>query len=154
DNEAIKNAFRAGNVDIIPLNSITNSEVTTLRRTKSDLRSVLVKGLGSGLELGLKLDRPPFNDIRVRQAVYKAIDPKAIIETVFETGWQSVGLPLPSIEWALPEDEIGRLYKRDLDGAKRLLKEAGYENGFDLNLVALSPAFVQPVELLSAQLRE
>lgn len=154
DNEPLKAAFRSGNLEIMP--GLTQEEVDVIRKAKPDVNLQMVKGLGSGTEFGLKLDRPPFNDLRVRRAVYKAIDPETIIKTVFGTGWLTVGLPLPSVEWALPQDEIGRLYKRDLEGARQLLKEASLENGLDFTLtVATNNAFFPPAgELIAAQLRE
>jgi hypothetical protein len=30
----------------------------------------------------------------------------------------------PSIEWAVPQDEMARVYKRDIEGAKQLLDQA------------------------------
>jgi peptide/nickel transport system substrate-binding protein len=155
DAETQKAAFRAGNIELIPPGSSTLGDVDTYKRTNPNILVQMVKGLGSGTELGLKLDRPPFSDLRVRQAVYKAVDPQVITQTAFGSGWQSVGLLLPSVDWSLPEDEINRLYKRDVEGARRLLKEAGQESGFDFTLTALnSPTFLAGAELMAAQLKE
>jgi peptide/nickel transport system substrate-binding protein len=102
DNEPLKAAFRSGNLEIMP--GLTQDDVDVIRRTKPDVNLQMVRGLGSGTEFGLKLDRPPFNDVRVRRAVYKAIDPETIISAAYGSGWLTVGLPLPSVEWALPRD--------------------------------------------------
>jgi oligopeptide transport system substrate-binding protein len=69
---------------------------------------------------------PPFNDLRVRQAFYLAIDRKTIAENVFK------GMPTPA--WTLmPPNIAGHNPAAKLDGgpedAKRLLAEAGFPNG-------------------------
>jgi peptide/nickel transport system substrate-binding protein len=104
----------------------------------------------------MRVDRPPFTDRRVREAVYKAIDPETIVNTAFGAGWLSIGMPVPQADWLLPEAEISRLYKRDLEGARRLLREAGFENGFDTNLSIRGPipTYLAGGELIIAQLKE
>ena len=69
---------------------------------------------------------PPFNDVRVRQAFYLAIDRKTIAENVFK------GMPTPA--WTLmPPNIPGHNPAAKLEGgpedAKRLLAEAGFPNG-------------------------
>src|SRR5439155_19937200 len=108
-----------GNVEIIPPGSLTPEQADALKRTNPGTVIQMIKGLGVGNGLGMRLDRPPFNDLRVRQAVYKAIDPETVVKTAYGSGRPSVGLTLPILDWELPEDEIGRLYRRDLASAQR-----------------------------------
>lgn len=76
--------------------------------------------------------RGPLEDVRVRQALAYAIDYDAIIEEVMQgTGTRLYG-PLSQVYGAYCEDGLIK-YEYDLDKAKELLKEAGYEDGFDLN---------------------
>jgi peptide/nickel transport system substrate-binding protein len=154
--DAYKAGFRTGNLDLIHSSTTTLEDVDAFKRSIPDLTVERIKRLDSGLGFGLKMDRPPFTDVRVRQAVYKAMDPKAISTTVFSTGWMSVGLALPSIEWALPDDEIARLNQRDVDAARRLLKEAGLDNGLEFTLTAenSNSAYISAAELLAAQLND
>ena len=81
---------------------------------------------------GTALAKNPLRDLRVRAALSKAIDRKAIVERVLEGD----GLPADQL---LPAGLFGRspnlaLETPDLEAAKQLLKDAGYPDGFKLPL--------------------
>lgn len=78
----------------------------------------------------LNTSKPPFDDIRVRQAVAHAIDAKGYAENMLITKGRGWGYgPIPS---DVPGSiEVGG-YEYNLEKAKQLLKEAGYENGLTL----------------------
>ncbi|AYD03734.1 ABC transporter substrate-binding protein [Neorhizobium sp. NCHU2750] len=80
----------------------------------------------------MQVDVKPFNDIRVRKAVVKAADNAAIQQLLFPEGggiaYNYHVAPVHPEYFPLPK--IGR----DVEGAKALLKEAGYENGLDLTI--------------------
>jgi len=86
----------------------------------------------------MRTDRPPFNDLRVRQAISMAIDRRDIIESVLEGG----GVVNPPVqaalkEWALPIDQLGAgasCYHFDPREARRLLAQAGHGGGFQTPL--------------------
>jgi peptide/nickel transport system substrate-binding protein len=83
----------------------------------------------------------PFRDIRVRQAIRYAIDLKAIQSKVMR-GLASEGSAFvtPAIEgW---DKKFEKLPPYDLERSRALLKEAGYANGFsvDLDCSAQAPA--------------
>ncbi|MBI2908995.1 MAG: hypothetical protein HYX92_15235 [Chloroflexi bacterium] len=77
--------------------------------------------------------RAPWSDARVRQAISLAFDRKKMLATGLQ-GAGVVGMsPQAPGEWALPEDEITKMpgyAKPDIEGAKKLLAEAGFPNGF------------------------
>ncbi len=83
---------------------------------------------------GMRLDGPPFNDIRVRKALALAIDHQAILKAVLEgVGVLNPPIPAALSDWAIPFDRLGegaRYYKHDPKEARRLLKEAGHGDGF------------------------
>jgi len=81
---------------------------------------------------GKPLDRNPFMDLRVRQAISKAIDREAIKLRVME------GLALPTAN-LVPPPMFGSVPglqpdKYDPEGAKRLLAAAGYPTGFAMTI--------------------
>jgi peptide/nickel transport system substrate-binding protein len=81
----------------------------------------------------MQVDVKPFNDIRVRRAIVKAADNAAIKRLVFgEHGSVANNYHVAPIH---PEYFELAPTVRDLPGAKRLLKEAGYEKGIDLTIV-------------------
>ena len=114
--------------------------------------------------LTMKLDRPPFNDVRVRQAVHLAVDRQAMISTLTHgTGLANPpGMNGGRTGWVVPQEELKTLpgwrQPKDADRAeaKRLLAEAGYGSGLSFE------AMVDKVhgeasglsEVVSAQLRE
>jgi peptide/nickel transport system substrate-binding protein len=111
--------------------------------------------------ISMRTDQPPFNDVRVRQAMSLALDRPAIIESVYE-GVGVVNPPVPAAlrEWTLPIDQLGegaRYYKHDPTEAKRLLAAAGHPNGFPMSLCFTdygSTVAVDYVQLVVKNLRE
>lgn len=89
----------------------------------------------------MHVGKPPFNDPRVRQAVALATDRDKMIEIAAE-GWGVPGGYIgPHTPYGLPLDEIKRyaqfgddMAKRQAE-AKKLLAEAGYGKGVDVEVV-------------------
>jgi peptide/nickel transport system substrate-binding protein len=75
----------------------------------------------------------PFKDKRVRQAFYQAIDIVGIQRTVMRGASRPTGLMVgPGINgWTEAQDKRLPL---DVEGAKKLLADAGYPNGFEVSL--------------------
>jgi len=107
---------------------------------------------------------PPFNDIRVRQAVSLALDREEIISVLFEgTGYyNSMSIPagMPGY-WLDPKGaDFGpnaKYFKRDVEAAKKLLADAGQSNlkvPLISSLNAYGNTFNQSVELVIKQLKD
>ncbi|MBX3540793.1 MAG: ABC transporter substrate-binding protein [Chelatococcus sp.] len=78
-------------------------------------------------------DKNPFKDIRVRQAINMAVDRDAIVRTVMR------GLASPTAQILAPgnvgyDPALDKAPKVDREGAKKLLAEAGYPEGFSFTL--------------------
>jgi peptide/nickel transport system substrate-binding protein len=81
----------------------------------------------------MQVDVKPFDDIRVRRAIVKAADNAAIKKLVFgEHGSVANNFHVAPIH---PEYFPLPPVVRDVPGAKRLLKEAGYDKGLDIAIV-------------------
>jgi peptide/nickel transport system substrate-binding protein len=95
--------------------------------------------------------RPPFNDVRVRQAFTTAIDKQAIQRVVyFGTGSVAYGAIPPSMGWV--HDPAFTPYKTSADAAKKLLAEAGVTTPVAVSItVTNSPAQVRTAEVMQAQ---
>lgn len=75
--------------------------------------------------------RPPFNDIRVREAIDLALDRDDFINVIWSGEGQYNGpIQWPQVKWALPQEELRAFYRHDLVRAKQLLTEAGFPDGF------------------------
>lgn len=82
---------------------------------------------------GKPLERNPFEDIRVRQALSLAIDRQAIVSRVMEGAARATAQFMPPGAFGhVPELEPPP--RADLDQARRLLAEAGFPQGFRLTL--------------------
>jgi peptide/nickel transport system substrate-binding protein len=79
----------------------------------------------------MKVQRPPFNDIRVREAIDLALDRDDFINTIWH-GEGAYGGPIqwPQVKWALPQEDLRSFYPHDTERAKQLLAEAGLPDGF------------------------
>ncbi len=98
----------------------------------------------------------PFNDVRVRQAFEYAINKEQIIEGVFAgyaTELYSNFSPVMSYFY---NDELSDVYTYDVEKAKELMAEAGYEDGFDITITVPSnyQKHVDTAQVIAQQLKE
>ncbi|HIC90030.1 MAG TPA: ABC transporter substrate-binding protein, partial [Anaerolineae bacterium] len=77
----------------------------------------------------------PLKDVRVRRALAMCLDKETIRQNVYFGEGDIQWSPLPKSSWAYIEPE-GVPY--DPEGAKALLAEAGYPDGFELNVETIS----------------
>ena len=88
--------------------------------------------------------RNPFKDVRVRRAVYQAINIDLVIQKVLK------GLAMPTGDLLSPEFDApvavnGPRLRYDPVHARELLREAGYPGGFDLTMDCVNVAFREHV---------
>jgi len=90
------------------------------------------------IKMPLRCDRPPFDKVEVRRAMWQATDLQTICESVYSEG-ELYSYPVSSVgvTWTPPEERPAiaqKLYDYDPDEAKRMLADAGYPDGFDVTL--------------------
>jgi len=103
--------------------------------------------------LGFNLTKPPFNDVRVRQAVSLLIDRKEIIDTIYDGNAEMTG-PVPASlkKWTVDVTK-NEFYTPNVDRARTLLRDAGYPNGFDMKIIAgISQETTNEAQLIVSQL--
>jgi len=84
--------------------------------------------------IGFNMERPPFDDLRVRQAVTHAINKDALVGAVFMGVGAPGRGPLSSTVWASAAGILPQL-EFDPERARELLAEAGFPEGFSTSIV-------------------
>ena len=80
----------------------------------------------------------PLNNEKVRQALCYAINPDEIMDMMADGKGVRIGTSMyPGLK-KYYDDEYAHYYEQDFEKAKELLKEAGYEDGFDLEITVSS----------------
>lgn len=95
-----------------------------LAAMKTDANITLMNqpGLNIGY-LGFNVEKKPFDDKKVRQALNMATNKDAIIEAVYQGAGVKAKNPIPPTIWSYNNDT--KDYAYDPEGAKKLLAEAG-----------------------------
>ena len=103
--------------------------------------------------IGFNMEKEPFNDPLVRQAINLAVDKEQIITGIYDgNGVPAVGPLAPGV---LGYDENAPGLEYDPDRARELLAEAGYEDGFSTTLWTNdSPERMDTATNLQAQLAD
>jgi peptide/nickel transport system substrate-binding protein len=134
DAQAQLAAARADQIDSVGLTGDTLAE---FERDKA--RWYVLQSRGATREcLLLNQTRDLYKDVRVRQAIWRAVERKQIYENVF-AGLGIPGGPMTpaATQWVLPDSELEKLpgFKKDrnaeLQEARQLLTAAGFPNGFE-----------------------
>ncbi|WP_346768819.1 ABC transporter substrate-binding protein [Crystallibacter degradans] len=129
DDDALINALLSTQVD-----AVGQIPLALLEVIDADPRiSILNSETGMWMPFTMRVDKPPFDDNRVRQAFRLAVDREQMIEQVL-SGNGSIGNDLyspfdPGYASKLPQRV------QDIARAKELLAEAGYPDGLSVELV-------------------
>ncbi len=131
DIEASISMLESGRVDIVPF----VSQVIGKRLMETSSEIDIISPYQEMRFISMRVDEEPFNDNRVRLALKYAMDPYVIARSVaqMELG-DGVYYNETPIMNALPEYKEKPLRNRDIAKAKELLTEAGYPNGFEVDL--------------------
>ncbi len=149
-------ALLSGDVDL--LTDLPTQDVARLRADSKltildgpEVRTIfLAPDLGSPeLKYSNVKGKNPFADKRVRQAMSNTIDREAIKRTIMR------GLSIPAAIMVAPgvnghSPEMDTPAKVDVEGAKKLLAEAGYPDGFEVRLNCPNNRYVNDEEICQA----
>lgn len=122
--------FSAGECDIM-----SNPLPVHLRIARQNQFNILeVPGLNVAY-WAFNIEKPPFHDVKVRRALSMAINREAILKAVYDRQAQIATSPIPPSSWAYNK-QVTRI-RYNSQQAKQLLAEAGYENGFTIDIWAM-----------------
>ena len=149
-------ALLSGDVDIVT--DLPTQDVARLRTDPKlkvleghEVRTIFI-GLdqfSSELKYSSVKGKNPFQDLRVRKALNLVVDREAIKRVTMR------GLSIPAAIMVAPgvhghSAEIDKVSPADADGARKLLAEAGYPNGFDFGLDCPNNRYVNDEEICQA----
>ena len=142
-------AFHNGELDII---GISGDQIAAF---ENDNNYKMMSAPANSLQLmAMNLENEALSDERVRQAINYAIDKDALIETVWWGAGEKIGSHYPTVlkEYV----DYSNQYPHNVEKAKELLKEAGYENGLTLQMYLPKsyPAYVDAGQIIANQLKE
>jgi peptide/nickel transport system substrate-binding protein len=148
DDESTRDAdFRSGALDMMTLGEDTYQQYKKDATYKDDVLEApefFTRGIFFNVTV------KPFDDVRVRRAVNLAVNKKLIVEKALgNKAYPAVG---PLQESSPGFDKTLKAYDYNPDEARRLLKEAGLEGGFDMEVVA-SAAGAKAMEALISDLK-
>ncbi|EEB85447.1 Bacterial extracellular solute-binding protein, family 5 [Roseobacter sp. GAI101] len=152
DNTARLNALKTGQIDLAVF--LSSPQAAIVERTAGI--TLLKQPGGTTYHLSI-LDRagtlvPAFADPKVRMAMNYAINREAFSKAI-EFGLSSpASQPYVAGLWQHDPSLEGR-YSYDLDQARALMKEAGYEDGFEFTMPSI-PIFASRLEAVAGFLKE
>ncbi len=149
-------ALLSGEVDLVT--DLPTQDVDRLRREASlkildghEVRTIFIgmDQYSDELKYSSVKGKNPFKDLRVRRALNMAVDREAIRKVVMR------GLSIPAGIMIAPgvhghSIDIDVLPKYDVAGAKKLLAEAGYPNGFEFTLDCPNGRYVNDEKICQA----
>ena len=143
-------SFLAGQID--GFEGINAVEVEQLKAAPG--ATVLTQPGMNVCYLAINMDKKPFDNLKVRQAIAYAIDRDKIVANFYQGMGQSAASMIPPSMWGF--NEALKPYPHDPAKAKALLAEAGFPNGFDTEfwyMTAPRPYIFAPSEV-AAQIRQ
>jgi len=121
-------------------------------KSNPDLDLVIRPGNTKVYYFAMNVNHPPFDDVRVRKAIAHVIPYEALIEGVWggaEYAPRARSIVTSQFDSHVPVYQ----YEYDLDRAKELLAEAGYEDGFDIQFDLFDvPAYRSAAVMLQSEL--
>ncbi|TCS83077.1 ABC transporter substrate-binding protein [Tepidibacillus fermentans] len=128
DNQARFTALQSGDIDMM---DGVNPDDVTLAKKNPALQVWLRPSMNVGY-LAFNTQKPPFNNVKVRQALNMAVNKQALIDAFYNGLAEPAKNPIPPSLWGY-NDAI-QDYSYNIEEAKKLLTEAGYPNGFTTDL--------------------
>lgn len=150
DPTATLNALKAGEANgakIVNNDTIPEIEASgwTIEANELDFQGLLLFDRAGTMA-------PELADVNVRKAINMAFDREALLEAL-QAGYGTVTeqvFPTTSVGY---DEALDSTYEYDPEGAKELLADAGYPDGFTLNMMS-TPAFQTTFDLVAQQLAD
>ena len=150
DSNAILTSLKGGSVDMcFHLNS------TQVAELEDDFR-IFEGNMNLVQALYLNNQEEPLNDVKVRQALCYAVNAQEVMDMISDGKGTAVGTSMFPAFSKYDVPDLAHMYDQNIEKAKELLKEAGYENGFTLTITVPSnyQQHVETAQILAEQLKQ
>ena len=132
DANTLNMAYQNGKIDIIDLDRIDSSIIESTYKAQYKDKLISTNRVAISY-LALNENTKPLDDVKVRKAIQMAIDRQELLDSVYGGDGNVEDGIFPRGLIAHNEALEGTI-KYDPDGAKKLLAEAGYPDGFEMEL--------------------
>jgi peptide/nickel transport system substrate-binding protein len=139
DNQQKANALRAGEVDA------TDGPVDIVKTFQNDAKYNILRATSPARDcLLINHTKDRYKDLRIRQALWRAIDRRQVYEKAFGGGGVIGGAMTPAAtSWVLPEKDLLQLpgfgdRAKEIAEAKKLLAAAGVPDGFEETITTVT----------------
>ncbi len=148
DSTALTNSLLSEAIQVIP-----NVSFVEAKQQENSPNVVVMRAASpNAYYFSMRVDKPPFNDPRVRQAMQYIADRKALVAGALD-GYGSIGNDLLGEDAQYFAAELQR--EQDIEKAKSLLKSAGQEGlTVSLQTSTVSPGLLESGTLLAQQAKE
>jgi peptide/nickel transport system substrate-binding protein len=147
-------AFRTGKID--DFESASYQQAQAIHKTNPEIMQIPFPQ-ANAVSLNIRVGNAPFTDLRVRQALQMAID----LPTIAKTYYNSTADPFPSTltsnyltGWGFPysqwPQDLKDQYAYNPTGAKKLLADAGFPNGFNTDIVVVNTADMDLLQIVKS----
>ncbi len=146
DAAALAAAFLAHRLDLsVPLRGLDYKEQFEKLEARGEIVHVRLSE-ARFIGMGALVSKPPFDNLKMRQAVGLAIDRSEFGKAIFDNEYQPTVLFGPDTGWGRPESEIwdvvpgwgrGAKKQQEIEQGKKLVAEAGY-SGIEVEIMSAS----------------
>ena len=135
--------FHAGQLDVIVM---PPTDWQRLEQSSAEFNSRVSQQPEIGLVMTLNTQEAPLDDLAVRRAVFRAIDPWEYVDVDWQgQGGVGMGMPVPNPYWQLDESEMLADYLGSPSGARDILKQSEivYPPALEITVSSLGPEYLQ-----------
>ena len=149
DAQARVQALLAGQIDVLGYGDLSGQQLVLFQdNPKFEVHNIRT---GDWMGIVFRTDTPPFTDVRVRKAMRIATDREALVSLVLGPDGGVVSCDHPV--WSGDQYRASLDCPPQIDEAKRLLAEAGYPDGIEVEITtsSIDPKFVLLAEAYQQQ---
>lgn len=151
DDTARLNAVKAGEADL--MNGLAFPDAKAELASGSPSIQIYQGKSPTFYTIYMDQSKPPFNDVKVRQAMMAAVDRQAMVDVALD-GFGTVGNDIAGVGLELFDESLPPK-EQDIEKAKSLLREAG-QTSVDVTLTTspIFAGFLESAQLLQQQVKE